>query len=233
MRVLGIGAHPDDLEILSGGTLARYAAEGHYVAMCHLTTGDKGSFVKGDEDLATVRLKEAQAAAAVIGAEHLSLGIPDTEVLSADRRQRELVADLVRQVRPDVIITHSPKDYIDHNETAKLAIEGSFMAIHPQRITKHPHYPVLTPLYFMETISGVNVLPSEFVDITEFMDTKLEMFSKHVSQHDYLAEVGFSSMKDQIITTAKFRGHQSGVEYAEGFNQYHVALRGTTKRLLP
>ena len=233
MRVLGIGAHPDDLEILCGGTLARYAAEGHHVAMCHVATGDKGTLDVSRSDFAVVRLAEAQAAARVIGADHFSLGIPDTEISACDRAQLVLVANLVREVRPDVIITHFPNDYYDHNEMAKLVMDGSIMALHPQIRTDHPPVARTAPVYLMEPIKGFGFSPTEYVDITAHMDTKLEMWDMHESQHQHLVDIGLEDMRDQIITTAKFRGYQAGVRYAEGFVQCQVALLAPTRRLLP
>ena len=74
MRVLAVGAHPDDLEILCGGTLARYGEEGHDVVMCHATKGDRGSFQYTSEEISRIRNEEAQRAAQIAGAEHISLG---------------------------------------------------------------------------------------------------------------------------------------------------------------
>jgi LmbE family N-acetylglucosaminyl deacetylase len=63
VRVLAVGAHPDDLEILCGGTLARYVEEGHEVVMCHATTGNRGSFEYTSEEVAAIRDEEAREAA--------------------------------------------------------------------------------------------------------------------------------------------------------------------------
>src|ERR1039458_7598542 len=112
MRVLAVGAHPDDLEILCGGTLARFVAEGHSVVMCHVSDGNCGSFEIEPPQLARVRSEEAAVAAAVIGARHEHLGVNDGEVSAADRSQQHLVVQLFRDVRPDVVITHSPDDYM-------------------------------------------------------------------------------------------------------------------------
>src|SRR5262245_4123557 len=124
MRVLCVGAHPDDLEILCGGTIARFVREGHEVVMCHMTTGDMGSFVHPREEISRLRLEEARRAAALAGAEHRCLGLSDGEVNAADPAQKALVVDLVRDARPDVILTHAPGDYMgDHNEASKLVFE--------------------------------------------------------------------------------------------------------------
>ena len=80
MRVLAVGAHPDDLEILCGGTLVRYAEEGHEVVMCHATKGDRGSFEYSSEEIARIRDEEARRASEIARAEHISLGLSDGEV---------------------------------------------------------------------------------------------------------------------------------------------------------
>ncbi len=104
MRVLAVGAHPDDLEILCGGTLARYVEEGHDVVMCHATKGDRGSFEYTSEEVSRIRAAEAARAAEIAGAEYVSLGLSDGEVNAADPEQRLVVVDLVREARPDVIL---------------------------------------------------------------------------------------------------------------------------------
>ena len=107
MRVLAVGAHPDDLEILCGGTLARFVQEGHEVVMCNATLGNRGSFEHTSEEIAEIRLREARRAAELAGADHVTLGFTDGEVDAGDHDQRTAVVDLVREVRPDLIITHS------------------------------------------------------------------------------------------------------------------------------
>ena len=175
MIVLAVGAHPDDLEILCAGTLARYARDGHEVWMCHATTGDMGSFVRGREEISRIRLAEARRSAETIGAEHRCLGLGDGEVNAADPVQKTLVVDLVREARPDVIITHAPNDYMgDHNETSKLVFECSFYATLPLYETGKPHHSLVTPIYYMESVMGVGFSPTEFVDVSETIETRSE-----------------------------------------------------------
>jgi LmbE family N-acetylglucosaminyl deacetylase len=117
VRVLAVGAHPDDLEILCGGTLVRFVQGGHEVVMCHATLGNRGSYVHTSEEIARIRGEEAWRAASVAGAEHATLGFSDSEINAADPDQRRAVVDLVREARPDLIITHFPGDYMsDHDE---------------------------------------------------------------------------------------------------------------------
>ncbi len=234
MRVLAVGAHPDDLEILCGGTLARYGREGHEVVMCHATRGDRGSFEYSSEEIARIRAEEAKQAAAVAGAEHVSLELSDGEVNAADPAQRRLLVDLVREARPDVIITHSTGDYMaDHNEVSRLVFDASFLASLPLLESARPYHPVVPPLYFMETVGGAGFSPTEFVDVTETFETKVRMLEAHASQLRWLKDHDGVDIVDKMRSATAHRGFQCGVEYAEGFVACTVWLRATTKRLLP
>ena len=234
MRVLAVGAHPDDLEILCGGTLARFVQEGHEVVMCHATRGDRGSFVHSSEEIARIRGAEARRAAAICGAEYETLGLSDAEINAADRSQQRAVVDLVRDARPDLILTHSQGDYMgDHNEIAKLVFECSFHATLPLYDTGKPHHSSVTPIYHIETIMGLGFQPVEFVDITATIETKVAMLEAHESQLTWLRDHDGVDIVEQMRTTSRFRGQQCGVAYAEGFVPCLTWLRGTTRRLLP
>src|SRR3954454_15745564 len=183
MRVLAVGAHPDDLAILAGGTLARFARDGHEVVMCHATTGNRGSFVHTPEEIAAVPLTEARRAAGVIGAQHVTLGLGDGEVSAGDPEHKRRVVDLVRDARPDLIITHHPQDYMgDHNEISKLVFECSFYATLPLYETGAERHGLVTPIYYMDTVMGLGFQPTEYVDVSETIDTKTAMLEAHESQ---------------------------------------------------
>lgn len=234
MRVLAVGAHPDDLEILCGGTLARYVEEGHDVVMCHATRGDRGSFEYSSEEVAAIRDAEARRAAEIAGAEHVSLGLSDGEVNAADPAQRLLVVDLVREARPDVVITHSTGDYMaDHNEISKLVFDASFLSSLPLLATGKPYHPVVAPIYFMETVAGLGFTPTEFVDVTGTIDKKVRMLEAHESQLRWLRDHDGVDIVENMRTATAYRGLQCGAAYAEGFAPCLAWLRGTTKRLLP
>ena len=234
MRVLAVGAHPDDLEILCGGTLTRYVREGHEVVMCHATRGDRGSFVHSREEIAEIRGRESRRAAEIAGAEHATLGFSDGEILASDPEQRRALVDLVREVRPDAIITHFPDDYMsDHNEISKLVFDCSFHATLPLFETGKPPHELVTPIFYMDTVMGIGFLPTEYVDVTETIETKVAMLEAHESQLTWLRDHDGVDIVGQMRTTTRFRGQQCGVEYAEGFRQCAAWLRGTTRRLLP
>jgi N-acetylglucosamine malate deacetylase 1 len=234
VRVLAVGAHPDDLEILCGGTLARYVREGHAVVMCHASRGDRGSFVHTSDEIASIRGREARRAAEICGAEHATLGLSDGEVNASDPGQRRLLVDLVRDARPDVIITHSPNDYMsDHNELSRLVFECSFHATLPLYQTAKPHHSRVTPIYYMDTLMGLGFQPTEYVDVSDVIDTKAAMLEAHETQLAWLRDHDGVDVVEQMKTATRFRGLQCGAQYAEGFSPCLTWLRGTTRRLLP
>lgn len=233
MRILAVGAHPDDLEILCAGTLAKYSARGDHVVMCHAANGDKGHFIIPPDELTQIRRQEARDAAAVIGAECVEMGFLDMEIHDTDAARLRFI-DMVRAARPDVIITHHPDDYhTDHKAVSALVLEASFSATVPHVETEHEYLPRLPVLYFMDTLAGLHFQPTDYVDITPFMPQKTEMMSQHSSQLVWLMEHDNYDALDALDTMAKFRGYQCGVKYAEGFIRYRVWGRNQPGYFLP
>lgn len=233
MRVMGIGAHPDDLEILCGGTMARFAREGHEVVMCHALNGNLGHIEIPRKELRTIRRQEAKNAAAVIGAESITLDIDDLDIYS-ERDARMKMTEAIRKARPDVIIMPDSQDYMpDHTIASEVAFDASFCATLPQLITESPVHFKLTPIYFMDTMAGLKFEAEEYVDITEVADVKRQMIACHKSQADWLREHDNVDYVEMAMVQSAFRGMQSGVKYAEAYRQLRVWGRVTTKRLLP
>ncbi len=233
MRILAVGAHPDDLEILCAGTLAKYRARGDDVVMCHAANGDKGHFIIPPDELTEIRRREAREAASVIGAQAAELGFLDMEIHDSDEARLRFI-EMVRAARPEVIITHHPDDYhTDHKAVSALVLEASFSATVPHVKTQSEYLPKLPVVYFMDTLAGLNFQPTEYVDITALMPQKLEMMSKHASQLVWLQEHDNYDPLDAIETAAKYRGYQCGVKYAEGFIRYQVWGRNAPGTFLP
>jgi N-acetylglucosamine malate deacetylase 1 len=233
MRVLAVGAHPDDLEISVGGTLAKYVSLGHEVIMCYMAKGNLGHTVIPPDELAGIRQEEATKAAAVIGAKAMFLEYNDLEITHDVPTQRRL-AEIVRQTRPDVALTHSPDDYlIDHVRTSHLVFDATFISGVPHVKTESPAHPGVTPIYHMDTEAGIGFMPTEWVDVSDFLKLKLEMMSQHKSQLQWLKEHDNVDMLDFIEVVAKYRGFQAGVKYAEAFRRVDKWPRATTGRLLP
>ena len=227
MRVLAIGAHPDDLECHCGGTLARYVAQGHEVVMCHASAGDHGAEGALGARLAAMRTEEARKAAALAGAEHVTLGLSDGGIRGEDAEQRRAVEELAREAAPDVVITHSAADYHpDHRELHRLVIDGVHLAANPRRPTSGPALPQHVPIYFMETDASLRFQPTEWVDVTSTIEVKRRMAECHASELD-------AEYIEQVLARSAYRGFQCGVRFAEGFEAFPVWLRVRPYRVLP
>lgn len=234
LTVLGVGAHPDDLEMSCGGTLAKYKELGHEVVMGVACTGDKGHFEIPPEELAKIRIEESERAGAHIGAPVYNLGYLDGEILAEDLSARWKMVDLIRKANPDVIITHHPDDYhADHLAVSKLVIDASFMVSVPHIKTKYPAIDKVPQIYFMDNYAGVNFSPQEYVDISDTFEYKKKMLAEHQSQIKWLKEHDGMDIMEFIEVCGRFRGFQCGATYAEGFIRYITSLRVTPQRLLP
>ena len=235
MNILAVGCHPDDLEIGCGGTLAKYAMQGHHVVMCHVANGNRGHVVILPEELRQIRREEAQKAGGVLGAaEVISIDVADLEVDAQNEETKKKVIDVIRYVRPDVIITHSPLDYMkDHLEVGKLVFDASFSSSVPHMVTDHSAYGKISPVYYMDTLAGVNFLPTEYVDVSDTIEKKLAALDCHQSQVGWMKEHDGIDFIDFVRTVSKFRGLQCGVRFAEGFQSCMTWPRLAPGRLLP
>jgi LmbE family N-acetylglucosaminyl deacetylase len=233
MNVLAVGAHPDDLEILCGGTLAKCAARGDAVTMVCAANGDCGSATHSREEISAIRRREAEAAAAVIGADYYCLDYPDLEI-PLDMEARTKLVEIVRRCRPDFIIAHAPNDYmLDHRHAGALAEVASFDATIPNLKTESPAYNRIAPIYYMETLVGIGFEPTEYVDVTDHFETKARMLACHASQVEWLRHHDQAQVDEVMEVAARFRGAQAGVRYAEGFRPAQMWGRLVPRRLLP
>ena len=234
MRVLAIGAHPDDIELACSGTLAKCVKRGDTVIVCHVSSGNLGHVVISPDELQIIRANEAKSAGNLAGIEVIWGGFHDLDIYDNNKEARDKIVDIIKYANPDFIITHSPEDYMpDHTAVSRLVFDASFTATLPNYKTKYNKPAKLVPIYYMDTLSGVNFNPTEYVDISEEINLKLEMLECHKSQLEWMREHDNIDFADMVRTCSKYRGYQCGVEYAEGFRQCQVYLKGTTKRLLP
>lgn len=234
MRVLAIGAHPDDIELACSGTLAKCVKRGDTVIVCHVSSGNLGHVVISPDELQIIRANEAKSAGNLAGIEVIWGGFHDLDIYDNNKEARDKIVDIIKYANPDFIITHSPDDYMpDHTAVSRLVFDASFTATLPNYKTKYNKPAKLVPIYYMDTLSGVNFNPTEYVDISDEIELKMEMLECHKSQLEWMREHDNIDFADMVRTCSKYRGYQCGVEYAEGFRQCQVYLKGTTKRLLP
>ena len=234
MRVLAVGTHPDDVEIACSGTLAKCVKRGDTVIVCHASTGNLGHVIIPPDELTKIRAEEARKAGAMAGIEVICAGFNDLDIYDNNKEARDKMVDIIKYANPDFIITHNPDDYMpDHTAVSRLVFDASFAATLPNYKSKYKDPAKLVPIYYMDTLAGVNFNPTEFVDISDEIDLKIKMLECHASQLVWMREHDGIDFADMVRTCSRYRGYQCGAEYAEGFRQCQAYLKGTTKRLLP
>lgn len=232
--VLAITCHPDDMEDTCAGTLLKCKARGDRVVVCHASSGSMGHEVIMPDELKKIRLQEAQDAGEMAGFEILYGGFDDLEIYEHNKEAKDKLVKIIRQVNPDFIITHAPNDYMpDHVAVSKLVFDASFAATVPHYEPQIEGTARLVPIYYMDTCGSVDFNPTEYVDITDYIDKKMELLACHKSQVEWLANHTNVDYHEKIRTLAKCRGYQCGAEYAEVYRMCQVYLKGTTVRYLP
>ena len=218
------------------GTLAKYAQAGHTVIMCNLCDGALGGNIP-KEELAAIRREEAAKSAAVIGAEYIPALFEDLD-LYPDKPTRQKVADIIRRARPDLIITHPPVDYApDHVATSQLVFDASFLATLPnygsEEETAGLEPGPAVPIFHMESADGHDFQPTIWVDITTTFELKKQMLECHASQVKWLKYWRGVDLVAKMEAQARYRGMQSGVEYAEAFTMLYAHQRVRALDFLP
>lgn len=230
MRIVSIHAHPDDAEILAGGTLAVLAALGHDIAIVTLSAGDCGSTVHGRDEIAAIRKAEAAESAALIGAQYCWGGFHDMAIFSDDSSRRA-VTGLLRDLNPHIVLTAAPSDYhADHEATSQLVRDSCFAASVPNYATPSdsPALPATPHLYFMDPIDqrdrGGNLLVPDFtINVASAFETKTAMLAKHRSQRLWLQQKhGMDDYLKQMEEWTRSCGTRAGIEFGEGFRHYRV-----------
>jgi N-acetylglucosamine malate deacetylase 1 len=228
--VLSILAHPDDAEFLCAGTLLRLARERHWqVHIASMTPGDCGSAELPPEEISRVRRAEGARAAALMGAVYHCLEERDLLIFYNDRTL-EKVTRLLREVRPRVVLTHSPADYmLDHEMTSLVVRAAAFGAPIPNFLRERmPLLPLeqIPHLYYCDPIEGKDslgrdVAPGFAVDVSAVFDTKAEMLACHASQRDWLLKHhGMDQYLETMRSWGRHRGQPFGLAAAEGFRQH-------------
>jgi LmbE family N-acetylglucosaminyl deacetylase len=202
LRILCLGAHPDDPESGCGGTLARYAAAGHRVTIIYLTRGERGIPGRSLDEAARIRTAEAQQACKILGASPVFAGQIDgaTEV---NAREIDRIASVIKSETPDALFTHWPIDsHPDHQAASLLGIRAWYALKRS------------FPVYFFEVDAGSQTVafhPTVHVDVSPTRDAKRRALLAHESQRgDKIYRIHHEPME-------LFRGREIGATAAEAF----------------
>ncbi len=223
---LGIFSHPDDAEMVCAGTLSLLRKAGWEVHIATMAPGDKGTAEHSREVISRIRRAEAARAADVIGASYHCLELEDVYILY-DRDSINRTTALLRTIRPSLVFTASPNDYmVDHELTSMIVQTACFSSgIKNMEVDVAPYEPV-PYLYYCDPMEGKDifgkaVVPSMYVDITNEIEAKERMLARHESQRNWL--LTHHKIDEYLLAMKRFagkRGLEISVEYAEGFRQH-------------
>lgn len=221
LDILAFGAHPDDVELGAGGTLAKEANAGKKTGIIDLTLGELGT--RGTPE---IRLKEAKRAAEILGCTiRENLRLPDG-FFRNERKEQQAVATVIRRFQPDVLLINAPSDrHPDHGRASQLVSDAAFLAglrkweIQDEGYSLAPWRPKAVYHYMQ-----FRELPSHLiVDITGFEDIKMESVLAHKSQfydpdskepETVISSKGFM---DSVHYRSQNYGRMIGVAHAEAF----------------
>ena len=224
-----IAAHPDDIEFLMAGTLIRLAEAGYEIHYLNVANGCCGTAQYDRDTIIGMRREEGRQAAESIGATFHDSLCNDIEIFY-ERETLARLTSIVRDVAPEIVLTHSPVDYMeDHTNTCRLAVTAAFCR-------GMPNFPVDPPrdavsqsvtVYHAQPYShhdplGNVVFPDLFVDVSEVVERKVAMLACHKSQKDWLDESqGHDSYLKTLRDLDAEAGQMSGrFEYAEGWRRH-------------
>ncbi len=195
MKILAIGAHPDDIEFGCGGTLIKYARKGVRIELLVMTDGSRGGNAR-------TRRREQTQAAEVLGASRIHWGGYRDTLLPSVRRLIDRMERVIARTSPDFIFVNFPEDtHQDHRQVARAAISATRYARN---------------VLFYEGPTTVNFTPTVFIDIAEEIAPKIEALHRHKSQISKTRIEG-TPISEIAQASAHFRGVQGRVRWAEGF----------------
>ncbi len=184
LKLLVLGAHPDDAEFAAGGIVSLYRGMGHAVKMVSVTNGESGHHRMGGQELTARRRAEAAASANLIGAESAVWDFPDGQLLPT----LELRWQIIREIRtydPDLVLTHRTNDYHpDHRAVGQAVQDASYLVTVPHLVPEVPALrrdPVVA--YLPDRFTRPNALSADVVlDIGGQIETIVDMLACHASQ---------------------------------------------------
>ncbi|PSR22541.1 MAG: LmbE family protein [Sulfobacillus acidophilus] len=214
MKIMAIGGHAGDMDLTAGAVLAQAVLEGHEAVLFHLTPGEKGHPTLSAQDYAKQKIAEAQAFAEIIGARVRFLDYGDGELPVNDMVKFQ-VADVIRQEKPQIVITHWKNSiHKDHANTHLIVEDAIFYAEIKHFVREHPPHSVQSLYYADNWEDPFGFDPDLFVNIR---DDAYEKWLKAAQQYAYArGETGFQYL-DYYRALFVVRGLPHGCPRAEAF----------------
>ncbi|MBN2370513.1 MAG: bacillithiol biosynthesis deacetylase BshB1 [Vicinamibacteria bacterium] len=216
--VAAICAHPDDADLIMGGTLARQTRLDRRVALVDLTRGESGS--RGTPE---TRAAEAQEAARILGVAHREcLDLPDA-CLESSTEQKNPVVEAIRRLRPRVVLLqHWRQRHPDHAAAGRIAYEASFLAgLRSYRPDLGPPYRPFKLIYALALTEHHDVIPSFVVDITSTWEIKMRAVQAFASQFTPApgesVPLALDRFQQNVELASRRHGQRIGALYGEGF----------------
>jgi bacillithiol biosynthesis deacetylase BshB1 len=216
--IAAVCAHPDDAELVMGGTIAREASRGRRVAMVDLTRGESGS--RGTPES---RAAEAAEAARILGAAHReSLGLPDAG-LQASPEHKDPMVEAVRRLRPRVVVLqHWEQRHPDHAAASRIVYDACFLSgLRNYRSDLGPAFRPSKLVYSLRLTEPDEGRPGFIVDVTEFWETKLRAITAFASQFvpapGERTPLALDRFREAVELSGRRLGQRIGVRYGEGF----------------
>ena len=184
LRILVIGAHPDDCEMKAGGLTAMYREAGHHVKFVSVTNGDAGHHLRNPPELAALRRTETEAVAKLMGIEYEVLNNRDGRLQPTLEARFELIG-LIRRFRPDLVLTHRPNDYHpDHRATSILVCDAAYLVIVPHIVPEVPALRVNPVIAYLSDNfhRPTSFAPTVVVDVGPVLEKIIDQMVCHRSQ---------------------------------------------------
>ena len=226
-NILIVHAHPDDTEAWCSGTVKLLKDRGYSITIASITAGGMGGIGSDEATTVGIRKEEARRAAAVLDAEYICLDQRDGFVFDSPELRMRLIS-LIRQVDAGIILTHLPTDYhADHRATSLITDAAAMISSLPNAPVPEPPLDVTPLLYhtapmtLTDPVGSAIAPPQFFVDITDTIDTKMEMLSYHKSQQELMMHMHkMDNFFDEMKQYNAELGKMAGVPYAECFWQH-------------
>lgn len=219
--VLAIGAHPDDVELGCGGTLAKLISEGKKVAIVDLTQGELGTrgtnFTRAEEAAEAAKILEISA--------RENLKMKDGFIQNSEEYQMKIVT-MIRKYQPEIVLSNAIDDrHPDHAKASKLVSDACFLSglVKIETVLEGNNQQAWRPKHIFNYIQWKNITPDFVIDITDFMQKKIDACLAYKTQFydpnstEPMTPIATKDFLESLTYRAQDLGRLSGVDFAEGF----------------